>query len=310
MRGILLAGGLGTRLFPLTMAASKQLLPVYNKPMVYYPLSTLMLAGIREVLIISTPADLPLFERLLGDGSKWGMRFAYQEQAEPKGLAQAFQLGRAFVDGQPACLVLGDNIFYGAGLGRQLQAASSIETGALVFGYPVHDPERYGVVAFDADGRATSLEEKPLQPKSRYAVPGLYFYDHRVCDFADNLQPSARGELEITDLNRVYLDAGELRVSALGRGTAWLDAGTHDSLLQAGTFVQAIEQRQGMMVGCPEEIAWHMGFIDDAQLARLADDLSKNEYGGYLARLLHADDGPKHLTADELAEPTVEAKPT
>lgn len=310
MRGILLAGGLGTRLFPLTMAASKQLLPVYNKPMVYYPLSTLMLAGIREVLIISTPQDLPLFERLLGDGSQWGMRLAYKEQAEPKGLAQAFQLGREFVDGQPACLVLGDNIFYGAGLGRQLQAAASIQQGALVFGYPVHDPERYGVVAFDEDGRATSLEEKPLQPKSRYAVPGLYFYDHRVCDFADNLQPSARGELEITDLNRVYLDAGELRVSALGRGTAWLDAGTHDSLLQAGTFVQAIEQRQGMMVGCPEEIAWNMGFIDDAQLTRLADRFNKNEYGAYLSTLLHADDGPKHLDADDLAEPPMEARPT
>ena len=310
MKGILLAGGLGTRLFPLTMAASKQLLPVYNKPMVYYPLSTLMLAGISEVLIISTPQDLPLFERLLGDGSQWGMRLEYKEQAEPKGLAQAFQLGREFVDGQPACLVLGDNIFYGAGLGRQLQAAASIQQGALVFGYPVHDPERYGVVAFDDQGRATSLEEKPLQPKSRYAVPGLYFYDHRVCDFADNLQPSARGELEITDLNRIYLDAGELRVWALGRGTAWLDAGTHDSLLQAGTFVQAIEQRQGMMVGCPEEIAWHMGFIDDAQLARLADRFGKNEYGAYLATLLHADDGPKHLDADDLAEPPMEARPT
>ncbi len=295
MKGIILAGGKGTRLYPLTRAMSKQLLPIYSKPMIMYPLSVLMLAGIREVLVISTPEDLPGFRRLLGDGEPWGMRFEYAEQPEPKGLAQAFHIGADFVDREPSCLVLGDNVFYGSGLGRQLRAASAIGKGALVFGYPVRDPERYGVVEFDDQGRAVSLEEKPAKPKSRYAVPGLYFYDEQVCDIAADLKPSARGELEITDLNRVYLDRGQLRVSALGRGTAWLDAGTYESLLQAQVFVQTIEDRQGMMVCCPEEIAWQMGWIDADQLRRLGEEMSGNTYGQYLLNLLDADDGPAPL---------------
>lgn len=286
MKGIILAGGKGTRLYPLTRAASKQLLPVYNKPMVYYPLSVLMLAGIREVLVISTPEDLPQFRRLLGDGTQWGMDFSYVEQPEPAGLAQAFLLDKDFARGRPVCLILGDNIFYGAGMGRQLVEAAGLEQGAMIFGYPVSDPERYGVVEFDADRKAVSIEEKPTRPRSRFAVPGLYFYDNQVVDIAEQLQPSARGELEITDLNRVYLDRGQLHVQVLGRGVAWLDAGTHASLLQAGVFVETIEQRQGLMVGCPEEIAYRRGFIDAAQLQKLADEMSVNEYGQYLERLL------------------------
>ncbi|MEM8739097.1 MAG: glucose-1-phosphate thymidylyltransferase RfbA [Planctomycetota bacterium] len=289
MKGIILAGGHGTRLYPLTQAISKQLLPVYNKPMVYYPLSVLMLAGIREVLVISTPYDLPHFKRLLGDGHQWGMQFAYVEQPEPKGLAQAFLLDQAFINREPCCLCLGDNIFHGSGLRQQVKDAAQVTDGATVFGYPVRDPERYGVVEFDADGKVISLEEKPQKPKSHFAVPGLYFYDQHVTDIAQNLEPSPRGELEITDLNRVYMERGKLNVKLWSRGTAWLDAGTHESLLQAGTFVEAIEQRQGMMIGCPEEIAWRQQFIDDAQFQKLADTMKTNGYGQYLHALL-ADD--------------------
>jgi len=290
MKGIVLAGGHGSRLHPITRGVSKQLLPIYNKPMIYYPLSVLMLAGIREVLIISTPTDLPLFERLLGDGEDWGMRFSYVEQPEPKGLAQAFLLDKAFIGNDPVCLILGDNILYGAGLRTTLHNAVELKKGATIFGYPVRDPQRYGVVEFDSRGKAISIEEKPKQPKSHFAVPGLYFYDNEVVEIAENLRPSPRGELEITDVNKVYLESGTLHVQVWGRGMAWLDAGTHESLLQAQVFVQAVEERQGTMISCPEEIAYHMGWIDAAKLEALADKMNKdNEYGHYLKRVVKED---------------------
>ena len=288
-KGIILAGGAGTRLHPLTLAVSKQLMPVYDKPMLYYPLSTLMLAGIRDILVISTPEDLPRFRQLLGDGARIGMNFSYAEQPRPEGLAQAFVIGREFVGRDPVSLVLGDNLFYGQGLGSTLREVAREEAGATIFAYYVRDPERYGVVEFDAAGNAVGLEEKPKQPKSHYAVTGLYFYDNSVVDIAKDLRPSARGELEITDVNIAYLRRGDLRVNRLSRGTAWLDTGTHDSLLRAANFIEAVEQRQGLKVGCIEEVAFQMGYIDREQLARLAEPLKKNEYGRYLLEVASGD---------------------
>jgi glucose-1-phosphate thymidylyltransferase len=297
MKGIILAGGKGTRLYPLTISVSKQMLPVYDKPMIYYPLSMLMLAGIREILIISTPDALPGFQALLQDGSQWGLRFSYAPQPEPRGLADAFLVGRDFIGQEPVCLILGDNLFFGHGLPGQLRQAAKLDQGALIFAYPVRDPERYGVVEFDEAGKALSIEEKPKQPRSAYAVPGIYFYDDQVVDIAASLKPSPRGEIEITDLNMVYLQRGELRVDVLGRGVAWLDAGTHESLLQAANFVHAVEERQGMMISCPEEIAYRLGFIEADQLRQLARVMDSNQYGQYLLRLLK-EEIPFHMRND------------
>ncbi len=285
MKGIILAGGKGTRLYPLTLALSKQILPVYDKPMVYYPLSMLMLAGIREILIISTPDALPGFQQLLKDGSQWGLHFEYAEQPEPRGLADAFLVGRDFIGDSPVCLMLGDNILYGQGMAALLQECATLKEGAIIFGYKVHDPERYGIVEFDSDGNVLSLEEKPKHPKSSFAIPGIYFYDRHVVEIAETLQPSARGEIEITDLNKVYLEKGQLKAKMFSRGVAWLDAGTHESLLQAASFIQTIQERQGLMISCPEEIAYRMGYITKEQLCELAKAMAGNTYGDYLLGL-------------------------
>ena len=285
MKGIILAGGLGTRLYPLTIAVSKQLLPVYDKPMIYYPLSMLMLAGIREILVISTPEILPLYETLLKNGEQLGLKIDYKEQEEPRGLADAFRVGRDFIGDDSVSLILGDNIFYGQGLPKLLKQAAAIEKGGIIFGYEVNNPERYGVVEFNDEGQALSIEEKPSKPRSNYAVPGLYFYDNQVVQYAENLKPSDRGELEITDINRIYLEQGELQVIMLGRGIAWLDAGNPESLLQAANFIQAVEDRQGMMISCPEEIAYKSGFINKEQLKKLAENYSNTRYGAYLEKL-------------------------
>jgi len=285
MKGIILAGGKGTRLFPLTIATSKQMLPVYDKPMIYYPLSMLMLAGIREILIISTPDALPGFRELLKDGSQWGMQFEYAEQAEPRGLADAFLVGRDFVGDSPVCLILDDNIFYGEGLGTLLKECATLQEGAIIFGYRVNDPERYGIVEFDEKENVLSIEEKPAKPKSNFAVPGIYFYDNQVVKYAEAVKPSARGEIEITDLNKIYLGKEKLKAKLFGRGVAWLDAGTHESLLQAATFIEAIQQRQGLMISCPEEIAYHMGYINKIQLEKLGKALSGNSYGEYILEI-------------------------
>ena len=287
MKGIILAGGAGTRLYPLTQVVSKQLLPVYDKPMVYYPLTTLMLAGIRHVLVVSTPAELPRFEALLGDGSQWGMSFAYAPQPEPRGLADAFLVGERFIGEDPVCLVLGDNIFYGDGMTAMLQSAAAQRQGATIFGYYVKDPERYGVAEVDDQGRVTSIEEKPLHPKSHYAVTGLYFYDNDVVEMARRLRPSSRGEIEITDINLEYLRRGSLRIELLGRGMAWLDTGTHESLHDASTFIETVEKRQGLKIACPEEVAYRMGYIDASQVRRLADPLRQSAYGQYLLSMLN-----------------------
>jgi len=286
MKGIILAGGKGTRLFPLTLAVSKQLLPVYDKPMIYYPLSLLMMSGIREILVISNPEHIPAYKNLLGDGSQWGLQFTYKEQAKPRGLADAFIVGREFVSGQPVVMTLGDNIFYGRGLINLLQSAAETKHGATVFAYPVRDPSNFGVVEIDDKFNAINIQEKPSHPRSNLAIPGVYFYDHRVCDFAAQLKPSSRGEIEITDLNRIYLKEGSLKVIVLGRGIAWLDAGTHESLLQAAHFVQVVEERQGLMISCPEEIAFRQGYINADQLRELARKNIGNKYGEYLLRLL------------------------
>ncbi|MDR2244166.1 MAG: glucose-1-phosphate thymidylyltransferase RfbA [Burkholderiales bacterium] len=285
-KGIILAGGSGTRLYPVTQVVSKQLLPIYDKPMIYYPLSVLMLAGIRDILLISTPEDTPRFQQLLGDGNAWGLNFSYAVQPSPDGLAQAFIIGRDFIDGGSSALVLGDNIFYGHDLHTQLRRANAQQEGATVFVYPVSDPERYGVAEFNVQGKVISLEEKPKAPKSRYAVTGLYFYDARVCDIAAKLKPSARGELEITDVNRAYLESGDLRCELMGRGMAWLDTGTHESLLEAAQYIETIERRQGLKIACPEEIAYHQRWIDETQLRALGNAMAKNNYGQYLLRLL------------------------
>jgi len=289
MKGIILGGGSGTRLYPLTHVVSKQLMSVYDKPMIYYPLSVLMLAGIREILLISTPTDLPQFQRLLKDGSQWGLKFSYVEQPKPEGLAQAFILGKDFIGNDPVCLILGDNIFYGHGLTEVLARAATLRSGGLIFGYQVTEPQHYGVIEFDREGQALSIEEKPLIPKSKYAVPGIYFYDDKVAEIAASLKPSARNELEITDLNLVYLRQGQLRVEVLGRGYAWLDTGTHESLHQAANFIQTLEQRQGLKIACIEEIAYRLGYIDDSQLRHLAEPMTKSSYGRYLMEILNDD---------------------